>query len=83
MTQPNDPNKRRKVFALITGVIICTLLITPFVLAINYYDWGVALLLVAPLVVWLLIRMGKALERWANNEADTAPVDPDFPDQPL
>ena len=83
MTQATDPNKRRKALALITGTVLCTLLITPFVLAINSYDWGVGLLLIAPLVVWLLIRAGKALERWANNEADTPPVDPDFPDEPL
>lgn len=83
MTQPTDPNKLRKTLALIVGVVLCTLLITPFVLAINRFDWGVSLLLVAPLFVWILLRIGKALERWARNEADTPPVDPDFPDDPL
>jgi uncharacterized membrane protein len=83
MTQPTDENKLRKTIALVVGVVLCTLLVTPFVLAINSFNWGVGLLLVAPLFVWILLRIGKALERWANNEVDTPPVDPDFPDDPL
>ena len=55
-------------------------MVTTFALAINRFDWGVGLLLVAPVMVWLLLRLGKALERWARNEPDTPPVDPDFPD---
>lgn len=80
MTQPPYENTLRKTLALIAGVVICTLLITPFVLAINRFDWGVSLILVTPLVVWVLLRIGKALEHWARNEPDTPPVDPDFPD---
>lgn len=86
MSQPLPPQQSpatnaRKAVALIAGVVICTLIITPFALAINSFDWGVALLLVAPFLVWLLLWIGKALERWAQNEPKTPPVDPDFPDE--
>ncbi len=72
----------RKTIALIAGIVICLLVVTPFALAINRFDWGVGLILVAPLLVWLLLRMGRALERWARNESDRVPPDPDFPDDP-
>jgi hypothetical protein len=72
----------RKAIALVIGIAVCALAVTPFALAINSFDWGVGLLLVAPLLVWLLLRIGKALERWANNEPNRPPPDPDFPDQP-
>jgi hypothetical protein len=71
----------RKAIALIAGIAICILLITPFALAINSFDWGVGLLLVAPLLVWFLLWVGKALERWAHNEPDGPEPDPDFPDE--
>ena len=71
----------RKTIALIAGIAICILLITPFALAINSFDWGVGLILVAPLLVWFLLSVGKALERWADNEPDGPPPDPDFPDE--
>lgn len=67
--------------ALVLGLLLCAAMLTPFVLAINRFDWGVGLLPLAPLLVWLLLRSGKALERWARNDTDTAPPDPDFPDQ--
>lgn len=75
-------SRSRKAIALLTGMAVCVLAVTPFALAINRFDWGVGLLLVAPLFVWLLMRVGKALERWARNEPDTPPPDPDFPDDP-
>jgi hypothetical protein len=72
----------RKAIALVTGIAICILAVTPFALAINRFDWGVGLILVAPVLVWLLLRVGKVLERWARNEPDTLTPDPDFPDDP-
>jgi Ca2+/Na+ antiporter len=72
----------RKLVSLLLGVLLCILAVTPFALAINRFDWGVGLLLVAPLFVWLSLRAGRALERWANNEHRSPPPDPDFPDDP-
>jgi hypothetical protein len=40
----------------------------------------VGLVFVSPVFVWLLLRVGRALERWARNEPDTLPPDPDYPD---
>jgi hypothetical protein len=72
----------REAIAIVAGVTLCILAVTPFVLAINYYDWGVSLMLLAPAFVWLVLWAGKKLERWARNEADMPPPDPDYPDEP-
>ncbi len=71
----------RPLIAMLTGLTICACLVVPFALAINRFDWGVGLLLVAPLLVWLLMQIGKRLERWARYESDSLPPDPDFPDE--
>jgi hypothetical protein len=73
-------NRSREAFALVLGVILCGIVITPFVMAIKYLDGGVGFILVSPLLVWLLMWAGKKLERWARNEPDTLPPDPDYPD---
>lgn len=73
-------SRRRLALALSLGLVLCAVLLIPFVLAINSYDWGVGLLLVAPLLVWLLMRIGKGLEDWARNPTGAPPPDPDFPD---
>ena len=75
-------SKTRETIALISGIAICIAVITPFALAIKYFDWGVGLLLVAPLLIWLLLRTGRSLERWAINETETLPPDPDYPEEP-
>jgi hypothetical protein len=72
--------RTREAAALVTGVTLCILTVTPFVLAINTFDWGVGLMLTAPVFVWLLMWAGKKLERWARNENTTPPKDPDYPD---
>lgn len=73
-------NMSREAVALITGVILCTIVVTPFVMAIKYFDGGVGLILISPVLVWLLLWAGKRLERWARNESDAPPPDPDYPD---
>jgi len=74
--------KMRGAIALAAGIALCLLCITPFALAINHFDWGVGLLVVAPLWIWFILRLWKALECWARNESSTLPPDPDFPDDP-
>lgn len=66
--------------ALVIGVALCALVVTLFAGAINRYDWGVGLMLLAPLVAWLVLRMGRALERWANGAGNRPPIDPDYPE---
>ena len=46
--------------------LILVLVISVLAWAINSYDWGVALMLLAPFVVWGLIRLARALESWAG-----------------
>lgn len=70
----------REGVALVAGVSLCILAVTPFVLAINTFDWGVGLLLIAPVFVWVLLWAGKKLERWARNTPTAPPPDPDYPD---
>tara|TARA_R110002074_G_scaffold321448_1_gene491886 strand:- start:455 stop:661 length:207 start_codon:yes stop_codon:yes gene_type:complete len=62
------------------GLVMCAVLVIPFVLAINSYDWGVGLMLLAPLLVWILMWISKRLEDWARNTTENSPQDPDFPD---
>ncbi|MEZ5491000.1 MAG: hypothetical protein R3F50_11875 [Gammaproteobacteria bacterium] len=76
-------SKARQSFAIAIGIAICVLTVTPFALAINRFDWGVGLLLVAPLLVWLLLRMGRRLERWSRDETDIPLPDPDYPEDSL
>lgn len=70
----------REAVALVAGVILCIVCVIPFVLAINHFDWGVGLVFVSPVFVWLLLWLGKKLERWGKNEPDALPADPDYPD---
>lgn len=74
--------RSRKTLALLVGLLLTALMVSAFALAINRYDWGVALILLAPLLVWLVLQMGKGLERWANDRASPGGSDPDYPDEP-
>lgn len=69
----------RLTLALLLGLVICAALVIPFVLVINRYDWGVGLLLVAPLLVWALMRMARKLEGLARKATAEPVPDPDFP----
>lgn len=75
-------NRFRLTLALLLGLLICAVLVIPFILAINSYDWGVALLLVAPLLVWVLMKIAKRLENWARDTTGKPAPDPDYPDEP-
>lgn len=41
-------------------------LVLPLVWLINNRDWGVALMLIMPAVVYGLMRLGRRLEHWAR-----------------
>ena len=70
----------RPAVALIVGTAICIFAVIPFAWSIKHFEWGVGLLLVAPVFVWVLLRIGRRLERWSRNESNSLPADPDFPD---
>jgi drug/metabolite transporter (DMT)-like permease len=71
----------RKPLALTVAVVGCIILITPFVVAVRYFDWGVFLLVLAPAVVAILMMLGRRLERWAVPRPEQP--DPDYPDDPV
>lgn len=41
-------------------------IVVPLVWLINNRDWGVALMLLVPFIVYGLMRLGRSLEAWAN-----------------
>lgn len=41
-------------------------IVVPLVWLINNRDWGVALMLLVPFIVYGLMRLGRLLEAWAN-----------------
>ena len=48
-------------FLLALGIIV------PLVWLINNRDWGVALMLLVPFIVYGLMRLGRLLEAWASS----------------
>ena len=56
----------RPAVATIVGVVVAFLVITPLVWLINSRDWGVFLMLLAPLVIYALIHAGRRLAEWAG-----------------
>ncbi len=71
----------REAVALIAGVVLCIIIVTPFVMAIKYLEGGVFFILASPALVWLMLWGGKKLERWARRDNHTLPPDPDYPDE--
>lgn len=74
-------NVSREAVALLAGTVIGILVVTPFVLAIKYFDLGVSLILAAPALIWLLLRGARRLDQWAHNESGRPPPDPDYPEE--
>ena len=70
----------REAVALIAGVVLCIIIVTPFVMAIKYLEGGVVFILASPALVWLLLWLGRKLERWARHHNNSPPPDPDYPD---
>ncbi|MCC5859857.1 MAG: hypothetical protein JJT90_16985 [Ectothiorhodospiraceae bacterium] len=61
-----NPTKRHLALAL-TGLIFL-LVVAILAWLINHHDWGVALMLVVPFVVYGLIRLARRLDDWARDE---------------
>lgn len=70
--------QRRLVLAVVAWFLAALAAVLPLVWLINNRDWGVALMLLVPFVVYGLLRLGRALEGWAR--ATGAPGDPSEPD---
>lgn len=63
----------RPVMATLFGVIAAFAVLTPLIWLINTRDWGIFLMLLAPFVIYGLIRAGRRLAEWA----DPLPPPPD------
>ncbi len=59
--------QRRQVIALSLLLISAIIAVSLLALGINTFDWGVALMLLAPFVVYGLIRLWRVLDSWAND----------------
>jgi uncharacterized membrane protein len=59
------PSRRRQLaFAVAAGVIL--LIVTLVAWLINTTDWGIALVVVGPFIVYGIIRFARKAEGWAN-----------------
>ncbi|TDO15254.1 MULTISPECIES: hypothetical protein [Halomonas] len=56
----------RLILAVAAWCLAAVALVLPLVWLINNRDWGVALMLAVPFVVYALMRLGRALESWAR-----------------
>ncbi|MBB3230727.1 hypothetical protein [Halomonas stenophila] len=59
--------RSRLVLAVAAWSLAATAVVLPLVWLINTRDWGVALMLVVPVAVYGLLRLGRALEDWARS----------------
>lgn len=56
----------RLVVAISLWALVALGIVVPLVWFINNRDWGVALMLLVPFIVYGLMRLGRWLEAWAN-----------------
>lgn len=56
----------RLILATAAWCLAAVAVILPLVWLINNRDWGVALMLLVPFLVYGLMRLGRALEGWAR-----------------
>jgi len=57
----------RLICAVALWCLVAVALVLPLVWLINTRDWGIGLMLLAPLVVYGLMRLARALESWARS----------------
>jgi hypothetical protein len=58
----------RLVLAALVAIAAFVVGIVPIAWAINTTDWGVALMLLVPFIVYALMRLARALEEWVNQD---------------
>ncbi|WP_282041930.1 hypothetical protein [Halomonas alimentaria] len=64
----------RLILAVAAWCLVAVALVLPLVWLINNRDWGIGLMLLTPVMVYALMRLGRALESWAR--ASTPPDHP-------
>ncbi|MFW6346373.1 MAG: hypothetical protein ACOC0M_08625 [Halomonas sp.] len=61
--------RTRLILAVAAWCLVAVAIVLPLVWLINNRDWGIGLMLLAPLVVYGLMRLARALEGWARASA--------------
>lgn len=56
----------RAVIAVVIGLAVAAAVVVPLAWLIHTRDWGVALMLLVPFVVYALIRLARVLAEWAD-----------------
>lgn len=59
-------SRLRFLMAISLWSLVALGIVVPLVWLINNRDWGVALMLLVPFVVYGLMRLGRLLEAWAK-----------------
>ena len=67
------PRRHRPILAVILWCLVAVAVVLPLVWLINNRDWGIGLMLLAPLVVYGLMRLARGLEAWARGSAPPEP----------
>lgn len=67
------PNRQRALLAVATWLLVAVLVLLPVAWLIHHRDWGIALMLLVPFMVYGLLRLGGALEAWARREPRPGP----------
>ena len=63
----------RLILAVAAWCLVAVALVLPLVWLINNRDWGIGLMLLAPLVVYGLMRLARGLEAWARASVPPEP----------
>ncbi|MDX5333904.1 MAG: hypothetical protein LPK58_07635 [Gammaproteobacteria bacterium] len=56
----------RPALAIIAGLLVALAVIAPLAWLVHTRDWGVALILLAPFVIYGLMRLARTLADWAD-----------------
>ncbi|MGE4533055.1 hypothetical protein [Halomonas sp.] len=67
------PRRHRPILAVILWCLVAVAVVLPLVWLINNRDWGIGLMLLAPLVVYGLMRLARGLEAWARASVPPEP----------
>ncbi|WP_108446399.1 hypothetical protein [Halomonas denitrificans] len=65
--------RSRVVLAVAAWCLAAVAMVLPLAWLINTRDWGVLLMLIVPLAVYGLLRLGRALEGWARATPPPSP----------
>lgn len=63
-------SQQRRYIAFSVAGVVFLIAVTTMALILKTQNWGILIMLIAPFVVFGLIRMARALERWARSDEE-------------